>query len=376
MRLPVASTMPAGAAALAYLEGTFTYSSSIDASVTGLFGKYSLDAGFTANVPVLCIMHGFAGDANDITTATMRRYASRGVCAVALGMRGRNGATGNPDGSGRELYDILDGATAVRAIGAIAARLDAQRTAFAGYSGGGGNGLGLCCKSPDQFTCLVNYFGIADYGLSSTAGWWFTNPANQPTLTTWIGDRASVTAPYAARDVATSIAGDFRGAGRTFMFADSADSTVAPVNSARVDAAMIAANLDRNSIMQYFESFPSSSFRWNHGLPETSPDLVVAEEITARAMFAPSWTVSPRASGVPIIGYQKTRLYELWLGPTSNPRTTLSGGIDQTATLAYDASAGTYSVVPATPPVWVQIQDSIGRTAMQQIVGPTTLQVT
>src|SRR5687768_8549622 len=92
-----------------YTEEEFTYDSSIDDAIDNLGGKYAFDDGIASHgpLPVLLVMHGYGGSVAEITEATLRRYASYGFLAVAVGKRGSR------DASGREAQDILDALAAV-----------------------------------------------------------------------------------------------------------------------------------------------------------------------------------------------------------------------------------------------------------------------
>ena len=149
-----------GITAGSYTHGEFTYSSSIDA-ITNLYAKYAYDVGFD-NLPIRVLMHGFSQDTTAIDANEMETIAGLSRCFVlVVGMRGRDGADGSLDKSGRELYDIYDAIQYI--ITNFASRINPENIIISGYSGGGGNTLGYCCKFPDHHVMAVDYAGISDY---------------------------------------------------------------------------------------------------------------------------------------------------------------------------------------------------------------------
>lgn len=343
----VDDTQPAALAGATgtYTESVFTYDSSIDA-ISAISCRYCYDTGLGAggDLPVLLVMHGYVGDSSETTDATLRRYASYGFVAVAVGKRGAR------DASGREAHDILDCLARVRAL--LPAVAHADKASMVGYSGGGGNTEALACKAPDTFTVFASYFGISDYGYDSIDGWWFTRPNIQAALTTDIGDRTLVVDPYRARDSVAAIARTLGYGGYLYMFHDDADTDVTVANSRRVAAALDAAELTNYA---YDESSAADAVRWLHQLPDANPGAIEGEwRFVRRARGADPWTMPTRGS-VRVNGFIKTKLFEMWLGPTTAPRTTATGGKDHAADVEYDTLTATYRVTPRTGPMFVQV---------------------
>jgi len=299
------------------------------AAINNLLGRYYYPD--NTNLPIILILHGWDGGLEGITDATMKRIGDHGAFICNIAMRGRNGANGAMDASGREIYDIYDALQYV--ITNHAAVVDATRVAVWGYSGGGGNVLAALCKFPDTFTVGVDFFGISDYGRDATDGWY----QQDGSLT--IGDRVGgtpVEVPnnYYARDATVAIT-NFTG-GHLYMYHDTTDITVLPVHSTRIKGAFDTALMTNYTL--------TSPENLGHGYPDGVPARIAPEEalVTALAGSTP-WTIAAAAT-ITVIGYIKTKRFTIWL----NTNGTAIKGIDAVATVAYNIATDAYTVTPLT----------------------------
>jgi predicted peptidase len=335
------------------------------APITDLYAKYRYpNTGI--NLPIVVMLHGFAQDAASVPAIDMERIANYGLFVVAPGMRGRDSADGSPDGSGREIYDIIDCVEYIKAN--YASVVDPNKIALVGYSGGGANALAAACKFPDYFTVIVDHFGMSDYGYDGTDGWWYTNAERQATLTTWIGDRASVVNPYHAR-LATIAVSNFTG-GKLFMYHNTADSAVPVVNTNNIADAMDAAGLTNYSRNV---SLPGDAIQWLHGYPNDNPGTLSTAEPTwsAEILSHAAWTIA--ASGtVTVIGYITTKQFTIWL----NANGTAIKGIDAVAIVAYNTATDTYTVTPLTGAIDVAITQGAKTGSATNINTETVVTVT
>lgn len=316
----------------------FRYPSSIDMAITNLFAAYKYPTGGT-NLPIVVLMHGWRLETTEFSVMTMNRIASYGLFALAVGMRGRNGADGTKDASAREIFDIVDAVEQVRTN--FASVVDPNKVAIVGYSGGGGNALAAACKCPDYWNVVVSHFGMSDYGRNDPNGWYYNNGGGYTAeIATAVGDTPSnVPNQYYARDATVAIP-NFSG-GKLRLYHDKADNTVPWVHSSRIAAAMDAAGLS-NYVASYTQQ--GDAVRWIHGDPDSSPDLITAEPAwSADILSQAAWTV-PASGTVTVIGYIKTKRFTIWL----NANGTASLGIDAAATVAYNTATDTYTVTPLT----------------------------
>lgn len=305
-------------------------------AITNLYVKYAYPENET-DLPIVVLMHGFSNNAATFENQCINRIARLGLFVVVVGMRGRDSASGSQDGSGREIYDIVDAVEYVRTN--FAALVSATKVAIVGYSGGGGNALAAACKFPDYWNVVVTHFGMSDYGYDGTDGWWYTNPANQATLTTWIGNRASVTNPYRARHAVEAIA-NFSG-GELYLFHDDQDTSVPVVNTNRIGTAM-----DNASLTNYTKNLTTTTDdpRWLHEVPNDASPTRFTEAIWSSTVLSlAAWTI-PASGTITVTGYIVTKRFTIWL----NANGTATLGIDAAATVVYNTATDTYTVTPLT----------------------------
>lgn len=334
------------------------------APITNLFARYAYPVG-GADIPIAVMMHGFgSGTANFLADDSMARIARYGLFVAAVGMRGRNGASGTQDASGREIYDIYDVLAKIRAD--FAAVVSTTHAGVIGYSGGGGNALAAACKTPDAWTMIVSHFGMSDYGRDGTDGWYF-NGGNTTILDSWIGGSpGAVPDNYWSRDATYALGTNYSG-GHVYLFHDNGDTSVPIVHSERAAASMVAAGR-----VNYTENYtgPGDDPRWIHGNPnigDAGEPNIQTEAIWAAALAAKThavWTV-PAAGSIKVIGYIKTKLFSIFL----------STGTAEVADVTYDTTIDQYTVTPQTGTMDVVITQG-AKSASQTINSPTVITVT
>lgn len=305
-------------------------------AISNLYAKYTYNVNGT-NMPIVVLMHGFTNDAETFPASDAERIAALGFFVVVPGMRGRDSASGSPDGSGREIQDIIDAVEYVRTN--FADHVSADKAALVGYSGGGGNALAAACKFPDYFSVIVDHFGMSDYGRNNPNGWYYNNSgAYTETIATYVGDTpANVPNNYYARDAVAAIA-NYTG-GFLYIYHDDQDTDVPVVHSSRIKAALDGAGLTNYS---YNISTTGSDPRFTHGYPEDVAGLRTVEATWAAKINSQAvWTV-PASGSVAVIGYIVTKRFSIWL----NTGATL--GVDAVATVVYNTATDTYTVTPLT----------------------------
>lgn len=292
-------------------------------AITNLYSTFSYPDG-KSNLPIVVAMHGYGGSAYS-SADTLNRMARYDAFVISPGMRGRNGAGGAQDSSGREIYDIYDAIEYVKAT--YPTIVNPNNICVCGYSGGGGNALAFACKFPDYANVIVSHFGMSDYGYLS---------CHYPGNVTWMGGTyAEVPNNYRARCAKEAIS-NFSG-GHLYLFHDTLDSHVPVCNSEQAAATMVAAGLTN-----YTENYTDAEDdpRWVHGNPINGDPLVQSEPIWLQAVVNgtyPAWTI-PASGTVTVIGYIKTKRFTIWLNT----------GIDAEATVAYNTATHQYTVTPLT----------------------------
>lgn len=352
--MPITLSDPAG-----YEQGDIRYSSSIDPHLDNLFMRYCYIRGQAGLIPIVAVLHGFSQAVSDFDEASIIRMADKHCFIAYVGMRGRDGADGLEDASAREIYDIYDAITYIKAN--FRDVVDPDQICVCGYSGGGGNALAFATKFPDTAQYIVSHFGISDYGYDVTDGWYQNGAtAGQKTLLEeWIGGTpTAVSNSYRARNAVAAIP-TFTG-GHLWLFHDDGDTSVPIVNSQNIGAEMLAA-----SLTNYTENYTDSGdgTRWLHDLPNTGEPVINTEAIWLDAVEDKdyqAWTV-PTSKTIRVNGYVKNKRFELWLGDG-----------DDAATVAYDTTTRVYTVTPltGTMTVWIR-QDNYS--AIETISGATAI---
>lgn len=344
------------AASGVYIEGNSTYASTIDSAVDGLYVKTAYDAGCAAAgaLPIVCMVHGYAGDADSLQQSDLRRWAARGFLAASFGMRGRNGATGSRDASGRELHDLIDGMAHLRTLFATLVRAD--HAGGVGWSGGGGNILGMRART-DLFTVTADFFGIANYGPGAT-GWYDygVGLGSHTLLETDIGGTpTALPLAYLCRDTRMSVAVQMGLGGWLHVLHDASDGSVSVQGSD--DLAANLAALGRTNYT-FTRTTAASPTRALHGHPVDHAELPLLERIFARRMRDTTPLVIPAAGTILMQGFYRsfTRDFELWLGDAPSPRTNGTGGTNRRAQVLYDTTAGRYVVTPLDGPGYLYLR--------------------
>ena len=317
----------------------------------------------TANQPVLICLHGWDGQmlSGDPADAYyLDRIRSYGIFAVSVGMRGRFGASGSRDVSGREIHDIYDALLFVRAN--FPQYVSPTKAALMGVSGGGGNVLAAACKFPDTWNCIADFYGMSDYGRDATHSWYVNNNYDgyELDMRNGIGGSpAQVPDAYWSRDATYAIS-NYSG-GILHLFHDDDDTTVYSIHSQRIVTAMAGAGLSNYST-HYTNS--GSPVRYTHGHSLSSAAALASEAIYLPDVLTQSnWTIAASGS-LKVIGYIVTKRFSIYL----------SDMVSDVVDVAYDTAAGQYTVTPRTGSVAVSIRQG-AQAAEQTISSPTLMQV-
>lgn len=340
-----------------YTISTFNQDSSIDPSITGLLRKYCYDNGI-GNMPILVIMHGWSGNATSFDENTYRRLASYGFFVIAPSIRSSS------DASARELHDIIDAVDYVKTN--FSSIVNPNRIAIAGYSGGGGNTLGVYAKFPDYFNLFVDHFGMSDYGYTPS-GWHNTNPSYSGSIETRIGGTpVALPNEYRSRNMRQSI-NNFDLLAPLLIFHDTEDSSVDVVQSQEIES------LVSSDQLIYRESTIGESERWTHGYPTNGSDVSDSEEYWKNLLFTSAPVEAPDSAVIIVSGYIVTKKFSIWLGNG----TASEDGRNRSATVDYDLSTDSFTVAPlleiGATDMTVKIVTNDGKVADQTISSETEI---
>jgi pimeloyl-ACP methyl ester carboxylesterase len=276
------------------------------------------------SLPILLIIHGW--DSQTIDDDVVDRMTQQGLFVAAVGMRGRGGADGARDASGREIYDILD---AVNYIKANYATRISDKINIWGISGGGGTAMACACKLPDTFSTCISYFGISDYGYNATYGWHQENYLYRTGIEASVGGTpTAVPNNYHSRYAIEGII-NYTG-GHITLVGDTEDGTVPHNQSTRLKDAMVAAGLSNYTELY---STTTDDVRYLHTM---SNNGVAARQAEATwiplAKNTAAWTI-PTSGTINVMGFIATKRFTIWLGT----------GVMAAASCVYDTVAGTYT---------------------------------
>jgi hypothetical protein len=331
-----------------YSETNGTFASSIDPSLTHLTSAVTYDLGAaaaagSAGLPPLILAHGYSQDMGFITQAVMREAARMGFVAMAVNLRGRGGDDGTPDDSCRELIDFIDALDEAKArLGPV---VDRSRPFGDGFSGGGGNMLGVAVKCPGMYVAIASHFFGADYGFSSVPGhsYWASgdNPAE---VIARIGPRSDLQ-PYRARLHTTNIAQAMtQTSTKLFLAHDSEDLIGLPNRDVR--RALLDAGAPR-SRWWFGESNPRDDVRWEHGYPSSVPDLYLTLNALGHLRNAPAATALQMSGTYTVTGFViHAAGFEVWTANTgiADPKMHATGGQRHCVDVAYDVGARHFQV--------------------------------
>lgn len=359
-----AVNMPTGSAG-SYQSGSRTYASTLD-SINDLVYNYYYDDGFS-NQTLLVMMHPWSG--GNYTNATKQRWADLGCFVIEPGMRGFYGASGSEDASGKSIHDIYDAIIHAKANYALIG----SKTVILGYSGGGGNALAFASKCPDQSVLYCSFFGPSDYGFVNPTGWWYTNNATYGTqIEARIGGTpAAKPNEYRSRNAVEAITKNIR-YGYMMLFHDTEDPAVNVVQSRTMNTAMQSFG---HQNYEYSETTITDNPRWEHGTPNTIPDLIQAEPtIWDRISRMNSWNYA-NVDTVRVIGFMITSQFKIVLGDGVNES---NNGTNRVADVSYNVNSDTYNVIPLFESGATQTRVIItqgAKSANQIITGQTIINV-
>jgi pimeloyl-ACP methyl ester carboxylesterase len=313
-----------------------SYASTWDPSITALaYDKYFPDNGL-ANLTPLVVMHGYEETASSIGVANLTRFAQYGYFVIAVDTRHGGGFSGAIDVAGRETFDIDD---AVNHAIANNPEINADgRISVLGYSNGGGVAMNLVSRYPDKYQVCVDMFGISDYGVNPSFGWYQQAPSRQATLTTYIGGTPT-TKPdeYRARWAYGSIAQNFQGF--LYAFHDEDDAAVQVYNSQRVIQSFIDAG---RTDYYYNESDSGSTYRWVHAYPSGGNNLQQSEIYWLSRPHSAEVKTIATSGTLNVNGCVITKRFSVFL----NDGEYQTAGKSRNAVVTYDTVANSYTINP------------------------------
>lgn len=321
-------------------------------ALNNLYMRYGYPKNGT-NLPLLVIVHGWDGQAYG--DEMIDYYSQQGFFTISVGMRGRNGAEGLRDASGRETYDVHD---AVKKIRAEYSYLLSDKNNLFGWSGGGGTVLAMACKFPDYYNCIGAYYGMSDYGYSATTSWGITNPDFKNSIEASVGATVGIQDKrYRSR---YAVSGIKNYDGRLFLFHHDPDGYVAPIHTQNIVASMQAAGKTNYDV---YYSTPSDTYQFTHGFGFNTPSQQYANGLVLPVMKTAPTLIIPTTGTREVGGFLETKRFSIWL----------DDGRSSAANVNYNTITKTYIITPITSGnIAVRIEQG-GTIVSQTISSQTTI---
>ena len=346
--------------------------SSIDSSITDIGYKRCHDNGHAAPqklIPVL-LFPGFTSSGRaefpDAMTQRMAGYvdpvSGRAPLVIKTQTRGRgNGGTIDRCRDAQDALDILDHAAA--AVGANVYGTAGQVSAICiGYSTGALDALNFAARFPDRCLGVVCYYPNYDLGVDPDDSYYRkqTNgnrvtiaaqrqPAGDVRLTPGAASIDQYLACNAIDAVPRIMA--IPGGPHVWVIGDTDDPEILPTRERLRDALQSIPAAKAKAHIHITATGDSN--RVLHGDGDNSAAAQYAERYYFPYLLANAaeWTM-PRtspAAGLRLLGWTKTKRFEIWLGRNSSPKTDGTyGGRDHAAEFEYDDTIRKFTVRPVT----------------------------
>src|SRR5262249_14077795 len=114
-----------------------------------------------ARMPIVVIQHGGNPGSRFATVPSCYRMAQKGLFAVSVSKRGRDGSAGEGDSWAKETFDIIDAVEYVKEHYSV--KVDPANVNIWGYSGGDIDSAAAAVRFPDYFRSVAPFFGELEW---------------------------------------------------------------------------------------------------------------------------------------------------------------------------------------------------------------------
>lgn len=365
MSLESAIEIYSSGASSSYEEVTVSnITSSIDSSVTNLSYRRCHNLGHVGTAKLIPTMlfagFGSSGIAEfpDSMVERMSRYkdptSGRAPLLLKLNLRtNRDYCRDTQDAA-----DLLD-----HAITSVGSSVYGTSAICIGYSTGALDALLFAARYPDRCLGVVLYYPNYDIGLDPKDSYYVMQSDSnraiisgrvQPSGDIRLSSVDSSLDEYITRNAIDSLPQimGLEGGPHVWILSDVDDTEVLPSVSRLVST--LGSTRESSIKVHSYSSQSGDSLRILHSLGDNSDGAIYAERYYFPYLLknAVEWSMPDRVdkNKLRVLGWIKTRLFELWLGETTTPKSDATGGLNMSADLAYSDSTRQYSISPVTTP--------------------------
>ena len=292
------------------------------------------------NLPVIVIMHGYAGSRHDVMF-TARRLAEKGFFCICPDTRGWGGSAGDYDNGGWEIMDIFD--CLDTAIAQYKKFIDSNRVSIMGYSNGGGQTLLAVVRAPWRFTHAMSLFGAPDYAMLLKL-----NPSQRPDIERAIGGSPEQQPElYVPRNANLAVR-NLNSGTRVHIAYDEEEATCPPELQESMRKAARAAGI--NNVF-YNVSKVGDTYRWVHAHNEqghlSAIEDVFVEDIRA---YPDTRNPFPMEGSLVVPGFLITPYFSCIAGNGDNAAAVID------YTISTDKATFAFSALESTPKKKLQLR--------------------
>ena len=380
---PVSAVPTTGATGVYTDVDVTTVTSSIDPSITNIGYKRTHDNGHagTQKLVATLLFPGFGQSGRSISMfpdAMAQRIAQyvdpvsgRAPLVLRTQTRGRtNGGTIDYARDGQDALDILEhaGQALTTNVFGYATNSDGSfkyntiPAIVVGYSTGALDALDFACRFPDRTLAVVLYYPNYDIGFDPLDSYYMLRPAaTRASIAGWVqpgGDQrlspgAASLDQYMVRNPIDGIARIMAlpGGPHVWILGDVPDDDVLPTKTRLRDA--IQSVPAAKAKLHVHLTTTGDSNRILHSQGPNGTGSAYAERYFFPYVLekAAEWTMPTKSpdSDLRLLGWMKTKDFEIWTGNTSNPKSAAgAGGKDHAGELKYDNKTRRFRFKPLT----------------------------
>ena len=281
------------------------------------------------SMPIAVVQHGGNPGSRYGTVGSCYRMAKKGLFAISVSKRGRDGSSGANDSWAVETFDIIDAVEVVKRD--YAQYVDSTNVNIWGYSGGCIDAVAAAVRFPDYFRLVAPYFGQLEWTRT-----WAAIPKEQRRQHASAGEQRKgnnivdgiggfpdeVPDHYMARDLLLGVINNPYS--RFHFFLDSEDPS-GPLLQEHFKTYLAKAQaLGRTNVTLHL-SKPGDQYRWHHAYPGSwaelnNPDLLASEVVFLAHVLNGDYPEPVLADGgrMMVLGYLRTKQFLIWLGNGDN----------------------------------------------------------